>query len=263
MRSYRAPYLTAARYALLELARNRFAFGLLVVFVPVWFATFDALITDAPVPFKLAATGAYFQASGRDLTALSAGFNALTLIVAFMMFAATRKAAAFDRRLVLAGFSQRALLLAKLTALGVAAALIALYSSLVLYVFWRPRDGFLVWLGYLLAALIYGAFGILLGVFVRSELAGFFLIIMVSLFDTLLQNPVENPVANADWLRALPAYGPTQVAVAGGFTALVPWRETLISLAWFVGFAVIGLLLFSLRTRARTTHARTLSPAAA
>ncbi len=245
------PYRTATRYALLELARNRFAFGLLILFVPIWFATLVALIPGDPVPFKLGATGAFVQASGRDLTALTAGLNALTLIVGFLMFAATRKAAAFDRRLVLAGYAQRALLLAKLTALVVASAFIALYSAAVLLVFWRPNDIVLVWIGYLLAALIYGGLGILLGVLVSSELAGFFLIIMVSLVDTLLQNPVENPVANAEWLKWLPAYGPTQVAAAGGFTTAVPWVEMLAGLAWFVGFALVGLIIFSLRTRAR------------
>jgi ABC-2 type transport system permease protein len=245
------PYLTATRYALLELARNRFAFGLLLLFVPVWFGTLVALIPGDSVPFKLGATGAFIQASGRDLTALTAGLNALTLIVGFLMFAATRKAAAFDRRLVLCGYSQRALVAAKLTALTVASVVIALYSAAVLLVFWRPENIALVWLSYVLAALIYGGLGILLGVLVRSELAGFFLIIMVSLFDTLLQNPVENPVANAAWLKYLPAYGPTQVGVAGGFTSAVPWLEALVGLAWFAGFALAGLLIFSWRTRRR------------
>ncbi len=125
-------YLTATRYTLLELARNRLALGLLVLFVPIWFVLLGSVINDAPVPFRFRATGDFIQASGHDVILLSAGLNALTMIVGFLMFAATRKAAPFDRRLVLCGYTQRALILAKLTALVVAAALIALYTTGVL-----------------------------------------------------------------------------------------------------------------------------------
>lgn len=248
-------YLTATRYTLLELARNRLALGLLVIFVPIWFVLLGSVINDAPVPFRFRATGAFIQANGHDVILLSAGLNALTMIIGFLMFAATRKAAPFDRRLVLCGYMQRALLLAKLTALVVASALIALYTTGVLLAFWRPQSLLLVWAGYYFAALVYGGLGILIGVLVSSETAGFFLVIMVSLMDTGFQAPVENPVANAAWLQALPAYGPMQLLVAGGFTSFVPWHELLLSLAWFAGFALVGLLIFWLRTRAWNAHA--------
>ena len=35
-----------------------------------------------------------------------------------------------------------------------------------------------------------------LGVVVRGDLEGFFLIIMISLLDTFLENPVDNPLGN-------------------------------------------------------------------
>ena len=41
-------WLTSARYALIEQGRNRFALGLLIIFVPIWDWLFGALITDAP-----------------------------------------------------------------------------------------------------------------------------------------------------------------------------------------------------------------------
>ena len=249
-------YLTASRYALLELARNRLAAGLLLVFVPLWLALLGAAVGADPVAFKFGPTGAFLRVDGRHLTFLTAGINALTLIVGFLLFAMTRKGAAFDRRLVLCGYAQPALLLAKLTALVVASALVALYSVAILLVFWRPRDYALVWAGYFLAALAYGGIGLLLGVLVRSELAGFFFIIMFSLMDTSLQNPVANPLANAPWLRTLPAYGPMQVAVAGGFAPDFPWREAALALAWFAGFALLGLLIFWRRTRAWNARGR-------
>ena len=98
---------------------------------------------------------------------------------------------------------------------------------------------------------MYGAFGLLLGVLVHSELAGVFLIIMGSMLDTFFQNPVDNPIANQPFLRFLPSYAPTQVYVAGGFTTLVPGRMVLLALAWFSSFALLGLTIFWWKTRAR------------
>jgi hypothetical protein len=109
---------------------------------------------------------------------------------------------------VLCGYAQPVLMLAQLTALVAAVAFVALYTSLVLLAFWQPRGLVLVWAGYALAALAYGGRGLLLGVLMKSELAGFFLIIMVSLLDTTFQRPVENPVASASWLKGFPGVRP-------------------------------------------------------
>jgi hypothetical protein len=245
-------WLTSVRYALIEQARNRFALGLLLVFVPIWDGLFGSIIPSDPVAFKLQSTGAFLQVNGHDLTVLASGFNAITLIVAFMLFAATRRNAAFDRRLVLAGLPQPVAMAAKTAALIVVSVLVSLYAAIVLDVFWRSELFGAVWLGYLLDSLIYGALGLLLGVLVSSELTGFFLIIMISLMDTLLQAPIENPWANKDFLAAFPTYGPMQVAVSGGFGHSVPSGGVVFALAWFIGFALVGLVIFWARTRAWT-----------
>jgi hypothetical protein len=250
------PWLTSVRYALTEQARNRFALGLLLVFVPIWDWLFGLLIPADPVAFKLQSTGVYLQVNGRELTILTAGFNAITLIVAFMIFTAARRNAAFDRRLVLAGLPQPVAIAAKTAAIVVVAALVSLYATIVLQVFWRSDVFLAVWLGYFLDTLIYGALGLLLGALVSSELAGFFLIIMVSLLDTTLQAPVENPLANKDFLAGFPTYGPMQVAVSGGFGHGVQLGSVLLALLWFVGFGLLGLAIFSWRTHVYVTPSR-------
>ena len=257
--SFTQQYLTATRYAVLGQTRNRLAIGLLIAFVPIWYYIMGAMTPDAPVEFKFRATQAIMQVNGHDLSLLTAGISAITLIVGFMFFTSTRKDTQFDRRLVLSGYSQPLLILGKLTGLVVVTALVSLYTSIVLYAFWRPEAFPLVWLGFWCAALIYGAFGLLLGVLVKSELAGFFLIIMVSMMDTFLQNPVDNPVANQEFLKFFPSYAPTQVYVAGGFTHLAPDRNVLISLAWVVGFALLGLAVFWWRTHAWNVRAEPLT----
>jgi hypothetical protein len=258
------PYLVATRYALLEHARNRLALGLLLVFVPLWFFVMGVMIPDTPVAFKLMSTGRMLRVDGHDLTVITAGFNALTLIVGFMLYATTRRNAAFDRRLVLCGYARSTLLLAKLSALVGVAVLVALYATAVLALFWPSPTLPFVGLGFLSDALIYGTLGVLLGVLVGNELAGFFLVIMVSLLDTFLQAPVENPLANKPFLAAFPSYGPMQVAVSGGFHHAFPVTAFLLSLAWVALFAALGVGIFAWRTRlrGRGVRQRTLRTAA-
>lgn len=254
-----ARYATAARYTLLEQARNRLALGLLLVFVPLWYALADLLTTPGEaVDFKLRAGGTLLHVSARHLALLTQGLGALTLIVGFMLYSATRKGTAFDRRLVLCGYPQALLILAKLTAVAVVALLLSLYTSAVLALFWQPGHPLAwlqVWLGFLLAALTYGSLGLLVGVLVHNELAGFFLIIMLSLIDTQIQNPLGNPVASGPLVTRFPAYAATQLAVAGGFTHAFPLRTLLLGLAWLLALALLGLVVFWWRTRARTGRA--------
>ena len=90
----------------------------------------------------------------------------------------------------------------------------------------------------------------------RSELPGFFLIIMVSLMDTYLQLPVQNPLANDPFVAELPSYGSVQVAVTGGFGHAIAAISVFTSVEWFAGFAVFALAIFWLRTRLPRAYLR-------
>jgi ABC-2 type transport system permease protein len=257
----RGQYLTAVRFALEEQARNRFALVLLLAFVPLWDLLIGSAVPSSIVTFQLQSTGALIQADSRDLMMLAAGFNALTLIVAFMIFAATRRNGAFDRRLVLAGLSQHVAVAAKVTAIAVVSILVALYATTVLYIAWPSASFGPVWLAYTLDALIYGMLGFLLGALVRSELPGFFLIIMISLLDTFPQTPAEGPLSDNPALSVFPTYGPMQVAVSGGFGYGIPLVAVLASLVWIICLGTLALAIFWIRTRTpkRHRHAYTIS----
>lgn len=253
-------YLTATRYALLGQAKNRMAIILLIIFVPIWYYI-NGVFADRPVDFKLQFTGTFLHVSSRNLSLLTAGLSAITLIVGFMLFTATRKDRLFDQRLVLNGFPQPLLILAKLTSLVAVAAAVSLYASGILLVFWHPDSLPLVWLGFFCAALCYGGFGLLLGVLLEGELEGFFLIIMFSLIDTYTQNPVGySSSGNQSFNVWFPSFAPTQISVAGGFTHLAPWSYVLLSLAWLGAFALLGLAIFWWKTRAWRVHTTVSSP---
>jgi hypothetical protein len=116
-------YFTATRYLLLEQAKNRTAILLLVAFVPIWYYIVSLFSTQyMPAPFMFRATGGILHVSSYNLLLLTAGMNAITLIVGFILFTSTRKNRQFDRRLVLNGYPQPLLILAKLTSLVIVAA---------------------------------------------------------------------------------------------------------------------------------------------
>ena len=75
---------------------------------------------------------------GHDLTLVTAGLSAITLITGFVVFAAVRRSRPFDRRLVLSGYRHSALIAAKTTAALAQAVGIGAYAAAVMLVFWRP-----------------------------------------------------------------------------------------------------------------------------
>ena len=245
---------TALRFCVRDQTRNRLAGMLLVLFVPAWYLMMDALAGHTSLDFKLYATGEVLHVDGGHLTLISAGLNSVTMIAGFVVFDAVRKALAFDRRLVFSGYRQSTLIGAKSLAVALVAGAIALYTALAMLPFWRPSPGgwLAVFVGLTAIALTYGALGLLLGVLVKHDLEGFFLIIMGGLMDTFLQNPLGNPLANKPVLEWFPSFGPMQFAVGGSLGHTVLWSHLVLGLAWAAAFGAVGLVIFRARTRNRT-----------
>ena len=247
-------FLAALKFSFKEQLTNKFAFGLLVIFVPIWYWTIGAITSNDKVAFRFRPTGGFIHANGHDLVLITAGLNVLTMILGFMFFHSAHRSLAFDKRLTRAGLARLGFMTAKAVSLLIVTALVALYTVLILLCFWHfPHNIFEVWLGFWLVSLIYGAFGLLLGMLLDNELVGFFIIIMFSIMDTFLQNPVGNPAANKAFLAYFPSYGATQLDVAGGFTHLFAAAEMWLSLAWFAGFLLIALGIFYMRTRRKSS----------
>ena len=125
--------------------------------------------------------------------------------------------------------------------------------------FWRPAGLWAIAVTFMLAAATYAALGLLIGVLVRGDLEGFFLIIMIAMLDTFLENPVDNPLANKPILEFFPSYGPTQFAAAEPSTTRCSPSMAAVSLAWTAAFALLGLAVLRLRmprpARAARHHA--------
>ena len=194
----------AVRHSLAARARNRLAWILLVIFVPGWYMLIGSMIPHRGAVFILRSNETLLVVDGHDLTLITAGLSAITLITGFVVFAATRRAIPFDRRLILSGYRPAALITAKTAAALAVAAAVGGYAAVVILAFWRPAALWSIAVAFILPAASYAALGLLVGVLVRGDLEGFFLIIMTALLDTFLENPVDNPLANKPILEFFP-----------------------------------------------------------
>ena len=260
MKRWWSCYATATRFALIEQARNRLALVILVFFIPAWIVLAYAVSSATPVPFFLRPVGHSVTVQGTALAQITGGLQAIALLVGFMMFIATARSVPFDRRLVQAGYPRLGLVLAKVTSLVVAAAAVAVYTTAWMQPYWRPQQFVLLAASLFLGALIYGGIGIMLPAVLRGELAGMFLLIMISFIDLGLQNPIANTAATSSVLRVLPDYGAMQSAVTSVGLRLVPWSYLALGLCWAVGAAATGIAAFVLRTRSFSTNT-TIDPA--
>ncbi|MCZ0206400.1 hypothetical protein ACIG54_05210 [Streptomyces achromogenes] len=241
-------YTEMLRCTLLGHLRSRMAVLLAVAFIPAWILVARLCAPDRKLRFSLEAEGIDVLAPANHVSQVANALAAVTLVTGFSMFMETFKAGETDRRLVLAGYPKLRMLLAKVTAVALVTALVAVYTMAVLGSSLPVNQPGPLTLAVFSAGLAYGGIGLLLGSLVRGELEGFFLVIMLSLVDTGLQNPVLN-VADLTGLRALPLYGACQSALAAAFTSVTPWSYGLLSFAWSAATSALALLAFHVRTR--------------
>ncbi len=243
-------FVTVLKYSFKEQMTNRFAFGLLIVFVPIWFWLLGIITPSAPLAFKFRPTHTYLHASGHDITLITAGLNLLTMILGFMFFHSIQRSLDFDKRLTRAGLSRFWFIVGSTIALLAVTAVVALYMILILLLFWpSPHNIFEIWLGFWLVSITYGSLGRIIGMILNSELPGFFFIVMFSMIDVFLQNPLGNPAANKPFLQFFPSYSAMQLSVAGGFTHIFAGSQVLLALSWLISFFLISLVLFYFRTK--------------
>ncbi|BCM64991.1 MULTISPECIES: hypothetical protein [Streptomyces] len=256
VRRHRTLFLTAARYALIEHLRNRFAMVLIALFIPVWTALAFWSIPTTPTRFRLRATGRLLTPHGNQLTEITGALNAVTLIIGFMMFAASFSDGPFDRRLALAGYPRTHLVLAKLSSLVLASAVVAAYATALTCTLWSPQQPLLLAAALFGAGITYGALGVAFGSLLRREVEGMFAIVMTSVIDLALQNPLYSSGSDSIAVRYLPSYGAMQAATGAGFSSTPLPKYLAVQAGWFTAAAFVGLVAFHFRTRNTLTDAR-------
>ncbi|MFC7895514.1 ABC transporter permease [Streptomyces sp. NPDC057381] len=249
MRRHLRLFVTAARFDLVEHARNRLAMLLVALFIPSWISLAYVVIPSGAMTFRLRATGRLLAPAGNQITQITGAINAVTLITGFMMFAVTFNGGRFDRRLAMAGYPRIHLVLAKTTSLTLASGTIAAYATAVICTAWSPRQPVQLAVALFCGAMTYGALGVVFGSLLRREVEGMFALVMTSLVDVGLQSPLAGGGTQSATVQFLPTYGTMQAATAAGFTHKLLPGDLAVQLLWFTGAALLGLLAFHRRTK--------------
>ncbi|MCX5338309.1 MULTISPECIES: ABC transporter permease [unclassified Streptomyces] len=260
MRFHLTRFAVATRFTLIEHGRNRFAMILVILFVPLWTCLAFVVMPDTPARMRLRATGEALAPHGNELTSISGALNAVTLITGFMMFAATFSGSGFDRRLAMAGYPRAHLVLAKVTALALVSVVVAVYATAITCLIWTPRQPLLLAAALFCAGLTYGALGVGFGSLLRREVEGMFAIVMTSIIDLGLQNPITSSGTDNPVMRYLPSYGAMQASTAAGFSTSPVPDYLAIQFTWFAAAALVALVGFRGSTRNCLPPAALISP---
>ena len=224
---------------------------LLLVAVPAVFVLLAAWTTPSELMPVLVTEDGVRAPVVVDLADIHGGTMAPVAVASLAMVAGlftgvqTRAA---DRRLLGVGFGSRALLVARVGPVVLAAAT-AVAAALVTAGFVFHAANWPVYaLGNLLLAVIYGLLGLVAGPLL-GRVAGVFIAFLLPFVDVGLgQSPMLNPAAPG-WAGTMPGYGSYRVLIDGALTAgLDEQRALLVALAWVAVLVAVAWLV--LRPRA-------------
>jgi hypothetical protein len=241
----------SARFAALDLVRNRTAVVLLLVIPLILFALIHVTTGEREIAFELSAAPGLRSGSERELSILFIALTAISGLSAFLAFMLVLRPIGTDRRLVFEGYRPAELLLAKLAVLAGIALVVAGWVTALLPIFGRLPLSPGIFAGFLLASLIYGAIGLALGAVARREIDGMLAILLLINIDAgWLQNPVFYAHAHQQQLiRLLPAHQPGQLAMLSAFSDEAVIRPLLLSTAVLLVLCTAGALLYRRRVR--------------
>jgi len=239
-----------------QLIRNRFALSLLFI-LPVFLFFFTGLIMSKDVitvPIEVEKATKYIHANQTGLTFITMSFLSTAFAVGIMAYIAIRKTIETDVRLLLCGFSRISLMLSKLIGLMLMAVIVALWLTGLLSLFMRIDQPAAVLIGLLTIAINYSALGILLGVMVKQDLEGLFLVIMVGIIDTALPDPRNLPVIGKKWMLSyFPSHNPMNAVINGAFGANINLTDLFSSAGVSILLFLIALGILYWRTRKLAT----------
>jgi len=152
-----------------------------------------------------------------------------------------------DRRLVVAGFPRLELLVTRLVTITGVSAFIALVSFLVFQQSVSPEAPLVAFAALVVAGLIYGLFGVLIGSLIPRQLEGSLLLVFVADSDVMFGSGLiewESIVP-----KLFPLYYPHQVLSSAAFDGSAESGDVLVALGYLAALLVVVSLVFSLVMR--------------
>lgn len=243
----------------------RIALVLLFLIPTVFLLMVDYTTTDESIDFVISSIseGAPISSTARNMSLVFTAIATVGFLTSFLALNLIQKDTDVYRRLVLCGYRAAELILAKLTVLVSVTVLVGIYVSVLLLMFFRPGNWFMVAVGFVLAGFVYGSFGLLVGSVLKGQLEGILFVVLLANLDAgWLQNPVYYTAArNTGLIRRLPAFYPSQIALvsafADEFSVMKPVMGSLVYGTVLLGLA---LLCFSKRMQIRAVGSSRHAP---
>ena len=174
-------------------------------------------------------------------------------LVAFLSLYLVQQNHKANKRLILCGYHPIELMLSILFALIFIIISIAVYVGILTFLFDSFRQFHEFVIGLALVGFVYGCYGLLIGSFVKRELEGILMVVLLVNIDVgWLQNPVFYAQStNQEFIRFLPGYYPSQSTVIQAFTDFSTVNVNLNAFLYGISLLICALLLFLYKMRLR------------
>lgn len=230
------------------LIRRRIVLILFTIIPAVFFSIVALTTSNRILPFRIASleTDVFIEVSEKEISLLFFAVAVTGFLVSFLALNLIQKNNEANRRLIICGYHPLELLLSNLISLLFIIILIAVYIGMLSSTFFPLNHLFLLIYGLFLTGIVYGCYGLAVGSFIKGELEGVLLIVLLVNIDAgWLQNPLFYAEAqNQQLIRFLPAYFPSQTAIIAAFTDYSVINAGLNSLFYGLCFLVISMVIF-------------------
>ena len=229
-----------------ELRRDPVFVGLLVV-LPAYFVGVWGLVLPAdPILIEVAGDDGTVSVATNFVALMTALVAPVTgaLVVGIAALFLVQRSRPIDGRLQAAGYRGPELLVARFGLLAAVTALVVAVTAAVALLQFTPEH--LAWfvLALVLTAAIYGAIGVLAGLFL-GRMAGVYLLLFVPMIDVLL---VQLPLGESHWWAPyLPGHHPAALALSASFADSVAVAHALWATLVLVALAVLALVVSTRR----------------
>lgn len=234
-------------------SRRRILLFLFIAIPGLFFAVIYLTTGTAEVPFVLASVSdnTVVLVSERLESMMFMAVATVGFLVSFLSLTLIQKDSEIHRRLVLCGYRPAELIIANLLFLCIVLAVVSVYVTLLLSIFFRPEHVLLLMAGFALAGYVYGIYGLMIGSIVKGELEGILCIVLLANIDAgWLQNPVFYVEAQHEKIiHYLPAYYPSQACFISGFSDYDVTQAFIGSALYGACFLVVALVVYTYRMK--------------
>jgi ABC-2 type transport system permease protein len=240
---------TATRFRLAELVRQPLTLVMLLVLPPVVIEMYGVAVESFP---QLPTLGAAPATVGRMTGALFAVAFLAGLVGLFQVISARRG----DERAAVAGFPPWELLTTRLVTMLVVAVAGALVAFAVFSIRVDVAAPTLAFSVLVLAALVYGLVGIVVGTLVPRELEGSVVLVFVADIDNALSSglfPIDAAVSlplagDVGVTNFVPLYHPHELFAAAVLEGKLATAHLLPAIAWVLGLLVLAFVAYGRTT---------------